>query len=743
MAAQPVCDNIALDFDGVDDHVTTPNPLIGSLMNNFTVAAWFRDDRPAGVNDGFLYRLFAWTSTNRIELGDTNGNLTLFTNPTGSLTGPPIRDGLWHHVALVRTPTNITVFMDGNLAIGPVTLSAPFTNLGSVFRIGDWVGTGGAPRFWRGRVDEFKIWGLSLTQSQIQAEMECGSDPYNNDLLIYFPFDQNIPNGNNAGMITVNDEGPGGGITNGILSGFALNGSTSNWVDRGLDLLPLCVELVVRDLVGNIVHEACAVSPLNFALLNMPPGVTPVWQCLEGGVWQDLPSATGLAFTAIPTTLFGLDCGGCTGSWDKQVRAKFVIPSGGSGPACERFSEVYPLRLCCPLSKAASVTVTPNMLLCEGQMVTFDVSLTSPDCFVQSPSGDVQIQWSLVGQTGNIVGTDNQTSFSYPDLILGPTDVCFQAVITNCAGKQITVAGCVPVDPMPVCGIVVGISPTLTEVFIDPVTGNPLPTGDKAYTICPGKDAVLEAVGFDFNTCIPRWEYSDDNGDTWQPIGSSTNTIQNTNTLFPPPAGACRYYRVVCLPLSNPSGCVPCISNVVRICQKPAPISALINGCDMEVCKDDPIALSISGPEPGVSYTWLCNGLEVGAGPNLNLTAEKSACYWVEAANGCTVVESAKCCVNVCAVVAVISCPQPPNECACFGDPITLTGAGSFTTCPPGNLTYQWSWLDANGDPQTSNDIVITNTPPLAGTTYMLTVTDLNTGCSNTSHLFIKPCVKF
>jgi hypothetical protein len=248
LTAQSSCDNRALDFDGINDHVTTPTPLTGSLMNNFTVACWFRDDRQAGVNDDFFYRLFGWTATDRFELGDRNGNLELFTNSTGSLTGPFIRDGLWHHVAVVRTATDVTVYLDGTQVI--TTPLALFTNLGTVFRIGDWAGGGNIDRFWRGRVDEFKIWGATPTASQIQAEMNCGIDPANNNLLIYFPFDQNIPGGNNAGMVAVTDEGPGGGVTNGMLSGFALNGNTSNWVDRGRDRLPPCDPNVMDPCFG-------------------------------------------------------------------------------------------------------------------------------------------------------------------------------------------------------------------------------------------------------------------------------------------------------------------------------------------------------------------------------------------------------------------------------------------------------------------------------------------------------------
>lgn len=247
----PACppSNLCLDFDGTDDQVTVPSPLTTSaLINNFSVACWIRDDRPAGVADGFLYRIFGWGG-DRFELGDQDGLLTFYDN-TNSLQFSTVnlRDGQWHHVAVTKDPgNNIRVYFDGALALSLTT--ATYTNLGASFRLGNWMGGNTFPSRWRGRIDEFKVWSGALTQAQIQEEMLCSADAGNAALLVHFPLDQGVAGGNNSTVTTSQNDGSG---ADGALQGFALNGSTSNWVDRGRDRLPWCNPAKFDWLEGNV-----------------------------------------------------------------------------------------------------------------------------------------------------------------------------------------------------------------------------------------------------------------------------------------------------------------------------------------------------------------------------------------------------------------------------------------------------------------------------------------------------------
>ncbi|MCB0531738.1 MAG: HYR domain-containing protein [Saprospiraceae bacterium] len=235
--------NNCLDFDGMDDYVDVPNPLnTSALQNNFTVACWFRDDRTSG-SPADLFRLFGfgWNGP-RFELGDQGGLLTFYGLQVGIVQSVNIRDGKWHHVAAVKNGNFVTIYLDGLPAQNLVNLNVgTFTGSAQNFHIGDWAGGASNPRFWQGRIDEFKVWGAVLSQAQIQDERYCSLDPNNSNLLVHFPFEQPgiIPWGNNLGN-TLADNVVNGGL-DGTLVNFSLTtGNNSNWVGRERDLLPKC-----------------------------------------------------------------------------------------------------------------------------------------------------------------------------------------------------------------------------------------------------------------------------------------------------------------------------------------------------------------------------------------------------------------------------------------------------------------------------------------------------------------------
>ncbi len=235
--------NNCLDFDGVNDYVNAPNPLnTNVLQNNFTIACWFRDDRsPNAPPDGLLRRLFgfAWSGP-RFEVGDQDGLLTLYSVQTGIVQSIGIRDGAWHHLAAVKNGANATIYLDGVQLAGMTNMNVgAFAGTAQDFHIGDWAGGGTIPRFWQGRVDEFKVWGAALTAAQLRDEMTCSLDPNNINLLVHFPFDQFTAFANNVGNTLANNVVTGG--LDGTLINFGLNaGVSSNWVARGRDRLPNC-----------------------------------------------------------------------------------------------------------------------------------------------------------------------------------------------------------------------------------------------------------------------------------------------------------------------------------------------------------------------------------------------------------------------------------------------------------------------------------------------------------------------
>jgi fimbrial isopeptide formation D2 family protein/uncharacterized repeat protein (TIGR01451 family) len=245
--------NNYLNFDGSDDFVNCTSPL-GAAPTAFTVACWFRDEKTAGA-DGYFYRLFGWGGPIRFEVGDQDGVLTFFSTTNNlNFSTSNIRDGAWHHVAAVYKPGDVDIYLDGVLV--PSLSNFPIGSIGNLtnkFHIGDWSAGGTIPRFWKGGIDEFKVWKTALSPNEIIAAMECGLDQLNTNLVLHFPFDEKIGGGNNVGTTgaVVTNFASNGATFNGTLTNFAQNGPFSNWETNSLIQLMPCSSSPFVFIEGN------------------------------------------------------------------------------------------------------------------------------------------------------------------------------------------------------------------------------------------------------------------------------------------------------------------------------------------------------------------------------------------------------------------------------------------------------------------------------------------------------------
>ena len=730
------CDDTVLDFDGVNDVVQlAPSPITGNSA--FTVEARFLSTATSGSTScsGNFKRLFSFIGTGRrIEVGECGGNPSIYWASSASSLGPVsfgsnIRDGSCHHLAMVYTGTNLVIYLDG-VSVHTVSIPGNFSPL-STFRAGQWGGGLTPNENWKGTIDEVRLWNVARTQAEIDANRALrltGTEP---DLEAYWQMEDGIPAGNNTAISMINDLT--GNANHGALINFSLMpGTASNFVCTGCNP----VEVIIKDYATRTIdlQEICSGDPVHFCLAfggNIPTTNAScydvLWEYNDGAGWTPLPSGTfsGICFPVAAGEIT-IDCSTSpTGSVERYYRATITTPAG-----CIYTSNEYLLKICCPLSPV-SITLTPNTALCEGDNAQIAVSLNSPDPFVANPAGEVDILWSLPDGTT----MSNQTTFNYQVNSASPPQVCFNVVVTNCAAKSVSASACITVDKQPVCGTITGM----------PVPANLIPdqSDPDLYYICPGDDAAV-GVDMPFMDCHKNWQYSFDQV-TWTPLGISNN-VQNTNILpsYYWPIGATSiYYRIECRPISSPSGCVPCNSNVIEIRLLTVPLPVNILG-DNQICKGDFSTLTLSGSSSNLQYTWLWNGKVVGTGTSY--TATEAGCYWVEITNGCQVTETPKFCVEVCEIIPIISCPLAPNECAKLGDPITITASDSNFAEPSlscannAGFIYTWTWIDGNGNAQTFTGATLTDTPPSSGTTYHLDIYDPNSGCSATDEITIIPC---
>ena len=171
-AGKPNFDS-AVSLDGSNDHVLVANP--GTLnfgTGDFTIAAWIKR-QATGVEHTILSKTASttWTtggkeffvsgSDNRLYFGAYN---VAEVSSTGTITN----DGLWHHVAVtfVDSANTVSFYIDG-VASGGGTLNLPADVSSHVVKIGGHP----AGHYFRGVIDEFRVFSRALSSVEVQTVM--------------------------------------------------------------------------------------------------------------------------------------------------------------------------------------------------------------------------------------------------------------------------------------------------------------------------------------------------------------------------------------------------------------------------------------------------------------------------------------------------------------------------------------------------------------------------------------------
>ncbi len=217
----------ALHFDGVNDKVEIPdaNPL--DLQGSYTLECWIRPDEftwlggliskyhSASAN-GYLLRLGSASPYNGLGFDGME-------TPTGLL-----QTGTWYHIAAVKDGPVRKIYVNGE----EKPLSGGAVNVGpntDILTLG--MDYAPAPRYFKGAMDEVRIWNTARSQGDIQSAMNTSVDPASSGLVAYYKFDQGTADGDNTGLpATVTDATANN--NNGTAVNFAFNGSTSNWISR-------------------------------------------------------------------------------------------------------------------------------------------------------------------------------------------------------------------------------------------------------------------------------------------------------------------------------------------------------------------------------------------------------------------------------------------------------------------------------------------------------------------------------
>lgn len=225
----------ALNFDGIDDFVQTTYPGVPGSADR-TIEAWIRTTANCDPNNGgkqivivdygtfltgerFTFNVL-WNNAIRLEVGG-NGVSGIF----------PVNDGFWHHVAVAffEEGNTVKLYVDGELDTeGSPTITANTASINSVMigkRLDD-------VNYFEGDIDEVRFYDYGKTQAEIIADMEnelCDIPP---GLIGYWKLNEGEPNGLNDSNVIATDYS-GNGNT-GVLDGFTLDGTSSNWIEGNL-----------------------------------------------------------------------------------------------------------------------------------------------------------------------------------------------------------------------------------------------------------------------------------------------------------------------------------------------------------------------------------------------------------------------------------------------------------------------------------------------------------------------------
>ncbi len=235
----------SLDFDGENDQVVFDrSPEVDFWKTGFTVECWAK---PAGDSLGAVAPLISqWANS-----AEQRFSLCFIENKPFFIVGSGLEEsqassstlvgkgGEWVHLAGVFDPAaqKICLYVNGNEPICYNSRLLPQAATTALPIIG---GRRGGPKDslffnFKGQIDEARFWAKPLSINDIRGRMNCEITGLEEGLASYFRFNQGVGSAENptANFLKSSkkavENGPKTG-PDGLLQGFALAGSTSNWL---------------------------------------------------------------------------------------------------------------------------------------------------------------------------------------------------------------------------------------------------------------------------------------------------------------------------------------------------------------------------------------------------------------------------------------------------------------------------------------------------------------------------------
>ena len=169
----------ALEFDGLDDHISLDTYFNGQMMSSVSYSIWLNTigsetDQYVSGKEGFWRSIYILISeTNSIGFGGTSQGVYFGLSSDDNI----IQLGNWHHFVVTFEESMIKLFLDGLLiAEGPSSASLldyQFYAAGNSTAT-NYVGarhpvSPGICHFFNGSLDDFGLWNRALTEEEVLA----------------------------------------------------------------------------------------------------------------------------------------------------------------------------------------------------------------------------------------------------------------------------------------------------------------------------------------------------------------------------------------------------------------------------------------------------------------------------------------------------------------------------------------------------------------------------------------------
>ena len=173
---------LCLDLNGTDSYVQIEGSVIPA-SGDFTVSLWAKAD-PAQTGYREIISQNAGATGEDFYIGRSDAG-TIRVGDDWTHTGAAFpSDGLWHCYTVVKTDSGTLLYLDAYLAAN--TATAIQNPAGTEFRIGRQYGA--IAEYFKGQIDEIKVWSSALTLEEIIANMNIvvnGTEP---ELTSYYQF---------------------------------------------------------------------------------------------------------------------------------------------------------------------------------------------------------------------------------------------------------------------------------------------------------------------------------------------------------------------------------------------------------------------------------------------------------------------------------------------------------------------------------------------------------------------------